>query len=165
MNDKTIHQLSVDARLIYERLSTANPGDVVTYEELSQTIGIPSQQRPKAHLIVTARRKSQRDDGKVFAAITNVGLKCMTDSEIATSGEVDRKKIRSASKRGIKRISCVKDFGALSNEDKIAHNTSMSMLGAIHQGVSYQSMKRLENVIKDTSEALPLAKTLELFGK
>ena len=165
MSDKTIPQLSVDAVMLYNRITNSNPGDVILYSELNGIIGRSVQKGSGYGVMQTARRKAMNENNMVFSTIANVGIKRLHDGEIAQSGESVRKAIRRKAKAGIKTLSCVLDFDGLSKEDKLQHNTNMSMIGAIYQFSSTNTVKKISNVVETTSSAIPVVKTLELFSK
>ena len=165
MSDKTIPQLSVDAVMLYNRITNSNPGDVILYSELNGIIGRSVQKGSGYGVMQTARRKAMNENNMVFSTIANVGIKRLHDSEIAQSGESVRKAIRRKAKAGIKTLSCVRDFDGLSKEDKLQHNTNMSMIGALYQFSSTNTVKKISNVVETTSSAIPVVKTLELFSK
>ena len=165
MSDKTIQQLSVDAIMLYNRITNSTPGEIILYSELNGIIGRSVQKGSGYGVMQTARRKAMNENNMVFSTIANVGLKRLQDGEIAQSGESVRRAIRRKAKAGIKTLSCVQNFDGLSKEDKLQHNTNMSMIGAIYQFSSTNTVKKISNVVETTSSAIPVVKTLELFSK
>lgn len=164
MSDKKIiAALSLDAKLLYERLKSAKIGDVVTYQELSNIIGRDVLD-PGRGLLQTARRKALREDYFVFGIVRKEGLKRLSDLEIVATGEDTVGRIRRTARRGFRTITAVKDFEALPNEAKIRHNVYASMLGAVAMAASAPQMKKLEKKVSEAKAQLSLTKTLEAFS-
>lgn len=160
---KVIPALSVDARMVFERLVTVSVGETVTYDELTKLIGRDTQNGGRP-VVASARRKAMNEQRMVFAPIKNVGFKRLNDIEIVDTAEADLSKVRRAARRAGKRIAMV-DFDRLPNDRKIRHNTYMSMFGALHSMTTQASVKALEKKVNESQAALPLAKTLEVFQK
>lgn len=159
---KVIHEISVDARMVYERLLTTSVGEVVTYDELTKLIGRNTQNSGRP-VIATARRKAMNEHRMVFAAVRNIGFKRLNDGEIVETAQHDVDKIRRTSRRAGRRLTTV-DFDALSNDKKIRHNTYLSMFGALASMTTGGTVKAIEKEVTKAHSALPLAKTLEAFG-
>lgn len=162
---KTIGEISVDARLLYERMKQAQFGDVVEYHELTNIIK-RNVQNSGYGAMQTARRRCLNEDMIVFDVIENVGLKRLNPAEIANCGESFVQRAKRVSRKGIRVISAITtdQFSALSNEDKVQHNTYRSVLGVIEHMSKPAAVKKIEGAVAREQAALPLIKTLELFG-
>lgn len=159
---KTDFEMSIDTRLLYERIKKMQIGDKVTYEELSALLGSDVTGRARGHL-GAARRIAEREDQIVTEAIRKVGIKRLNDSETVASGNLFRRKIRSASRRGVRRVTSV-EFDRLSDADKISHNVQLSVFGAVQSITEPRRVQRLEGAVNTSNTGqLPLGKTLELF--
>ena len=98
---KTIAEISVDARLLHQRLQSVGVGETVSWEELSQVIGRDVTAGSKGYgPLSTARKRALNDDGMVFDAIPKVGLKRLTDAEIVNTGQATVDKVRRAARKG-----------------------------------------------------------------
>lgn len=159
---KTIPEMSIDTRVCVNRLKEAKSGEVIPYKELSELIGRDVQNSAYS-VLFSARRIVERDYRIVFHPIRSIGLKRLDDTGIVSVGESTLSKIRKVTKRGIKQIACVQDFNNLSQEQKIKHNTYLSMLGVMHHASQGKSVQKLENKVREAQASLPLAKTLEAF--
>jgi hypothetical protein len=73
---RTSAHAGVDARQLAERLRSMQPGDEVTYAELSALIGVDVQ--VQRGLLQTARKLVRQAYGLVFDVRTNVGLVCLS---------------------------------------------------------------------------------------
>lgn len=160
---KVIPQLSVDARMVFEKMIAVSVGETITYAEMTKIVGRDTQNGARG-VIATARRKAMNEHRMVFAPIRNVGFKRLNDTEIVDTAEHDMNRVRHAARRAGKRITMV-DFDRLPNDRKIRHNTYMSMFGALHAMTTQGSVKALEKEVTKSHAALPLAKTLEVFQK
>lgn len=158
---KSIQEMSIDTRLILQRLEKARVDETITYAELDGLIG-RDVRKVAAHCLQSALRAAMRRE-IVFGTVWGVGLKRLGDGELAGVGEVARQKIRRTAKRAIKKMLLVQDFDSLSNEEKVRHNASLSMLGAVAHIASTGQAKTLERRVSSTMGALPLQRTLEAF--
>jgi hypothetical protein len=154
---------SVETRLLYDRLKPAVKADVITYEELSALIGQDVTNGAR-HLLTSARRLTQKEDRKVFGVVRGVGLKCLTDTEIANSGEATRKSLRRKATREGKKLECV-EFDTLNGDDKVKHQVARTLVGFIYSASSPAHVKEIEGMVSKTNTALTFAKTLEAFKK
>ena len=161
--NKAIPELSVDTQVLAKLLRSAGPDELVTYAAMS--IAIKRDVRVVArHLMESARRIVQREDGKVFECVFGEGLKLMTDSAKAGLGSHAAGRMRNISKRTLSKMATT-SFEALSNEDKVAHNTGISLLSALAQATRPKSIQRLSVAVGEAQDKLPLASTLEMFKK
>lgn len=156
-----IPQLSVDVRMIFDRLVAAEIGDTISYAEINDMLGRKGKD-PAQSVISSARRKALNEHRMVFAAVAKVGIKRLSDVEVVDTSEFSIDKVRRASRRAARRIASV-NFDALPNDKKIRHNTYLSMFGALASITTGASMKKLEGKIAESKMQLPLAKTLEAF--
>ena len=164
MTKKTISEISVDARLLHQRLTQAKVGDVITWDDLGQIIGRSVHPGEGGYsALATARNRVQVDDGYIFDAIAKVGLKRLSDAEIVNTGQYAIDRVRRAARKGTRRLLSVKDFDALPNDLKVKHNAYASLLGAVAQISQSSKVTQLESHVQNARAALPLAKTLEVF--
>jgi len=159
---KTIPETSMDTRLLVQKMEKTEMGEVVEYNDLSNHIGRNVQDKAR-YVLESARRILVREHRMVFAAVRNVGLRRMDDSQLAAIGVDARKRINRASKRAISKITCVRNFEELSNSDKVQHNTSLSLLGMVTFCTTHHAARRLENKVRGSGNALPTALALEIM--
>lgn len=148
--------------MIYDRIIQVPVGEVVEYEELSILVGRKVQQSWGYSLMMTARRKALRDDRAVFSPVTNVGLKRLSNVEIAYTGPHYMKRLRNTSSRGLKVIACV-NYESLPQDAKIQHNMYASAFGALSHFSKASSIKRIEAKVTEAHSTLPLQKTIDAF--
>jgi len=149
-------QLSADARTLASVLRDASPGDTVTYERLSASIGRDVQEDARGAL-QTARRLVLNEHRIVFDAVRGEGLMRLKDKQIVGLSDKARDHIRRTSRKTAKALVCV-DYDALSPEDQVKHNTGLSMLGVIAELSTSRSVAKLESKVKEAGKELPLAK-------
>jgi|6_EtaG_2_1085325.scaffolds.fasta_scaffold00659_14 hypothetical protein len=172
----SIFEISVEARLLYARLKEVSIGEVILYTELAAIGGRPMKTDEDTGKLIdrrfplelygalsTARRRAQKDDGIILDAVYGEGLKRLNDHEIVGTSQRYIDGTRRASRRASKRLACVADFDSLPAEDKVHHNTFMSLFGALAVITRAKSVKKLEGHVQQAHEQLPLVKTLEAF--
>lgn len=156
-----IRELSIESKLIYQRLKDMKPGDFVTYGELTGIIG--TNILTHRHILYTARRMAERNDKITFGIITNEGLKCLDTTGIIATGDSAIKHIHRTSRKAARRFTCVGDLNNLTNDEKIKMNTNISILGALTHITREKTIKKLEAPITQAMQAIPYAKTLDAF--
>lgn len=161
MEMKTRFEMSIDTRVLYDRLKQAVVGEVVTFEQMSDLLG--RKVEGACPNLQSALRRLE-GEGIAFANIRAKGYQRMNDVEIVGTAEHAREGLRRAAKKAIKRLTCVQNFDALPNEQKIKHNAALSGFGAIASIMSPGRVKKLEERVAQTGAQLPLAKTLEAFN-
>lgn len=159
---KTIQQLSIDARLLTDRLLKTPIGQVATYADLSETISRDVTSATGRGALRTARRVAQREKGAVFDCVRNVGLKRLDDVGIVEGSTMTTARIRRTARRGMERLAAVQNFDGMPNAAKIQHNATMSVLGAIRSLAGPMSIKKIED--KVAAAPLPTADTLKIFA-
>ena len=156
-------ELSVDTRLLYQRLKETHIGDQVSYDELSELIGRDVRNGAHSNL-QSARNRCMKHDGIVFGTIRTVGLKRLNDTEIVETAEEQINRIRRASRRAAKTLAQVRDFAAMPEEAQTKHNASLSLFGAVAKITQTSQVQKLEKHVGEAQKQLPLAKTLEFFA-
>lgn len=160
MEKKTMFEMSIDTRMLYDRLKEAAIGEVVSFTQMQEILGrlvdgASSNLQSALHRLET--------DGIAFANVRGVGYQRMNDVEVVNTAESAREGLRRKAKRAIKRLTCVQQFDALPNELKVKHNAAISGFGAIASIMSPGRVKALEEQVAKAGAQLPLAKTLESF--
>lgn len=158
---RPIPTLSIDTKLIYERLASASVGDLIEYSELNDLVQRDIR-NGAAGCFQSARRRVERLDGIVFGTVRGVGVKRLSDDEIVASGQAVIDKSRRAARRGYRRLGCV-EFDGLSAESKVKHNTYQSLFSALVAVTKPSAVKKVETKVSQSQESLPLAATLEAF--
>jgi hypothetical protein len=157
-----IGQAGWETKVIYKRLREAKTGFIVTYQELSDLAKRDVQHSGRSAL-GSARYMALRDYGIVFGVVVNIGLKRLNDPEKVQGTQAHLNHIGRTAKRGLRVLTAVDDYNALSHELKVEHNVKASILGVFQHISSAPQVKRLEGKVKDAGEKLALEKTLRAF--
>lgn len=157
-------ELSVEAKLLYERLVKCEVGDIVPYAELSNIAGRDVRQRARGAMM-TARRKVEREDRLVFGVVRSVGVKCLSDSQIIGAQQAKIDHVRRTVSRSSRQLKCVRDYSQLSRDEQIRHNAYLSIAGMIAHSTSGRQVKRIESRVADLGRVLPLGHLLEELRK
>ena len=160
----TIFEISVDARLLHERLKKVGVGDLISWDDLSEIISRDVRAGGPAYgALTTARRRAQKHEGIVFDPVKGKGLKRLNDAEIVETSQAKIDSVRRRSRAALRRLACVQNYEGLTSEKQVRHNTFASIFSAFATITKAGSMKRLEDQVAEAHAQLPLAKTLEAF--
>lgn len=154
--------LSVDTRVIFDRLLKSNVGDVIGYEELTKLIGRDVQGKARSCLL-SARKRAEREHRIVFGCVFKIGVKRLADTEIVDSGEAILKRARRGVQKGYQRLTNTVDFEKLPESHQVKMSTYASLFNAVATISLPKTMAKIEERVKQTHKALPLAQTLRAF--
>ncbi len=157
---KTIPALSVDTRVLMDRLLKTNVGDVVEYAELTGLIGRDVQDGAR-YVLDAAMRKLERDSHAVFGCIKDVGVKRLSSVEVVGTGERSLQRIRRTSKRAAFRQSIV-PLDTLDDGTKTKSLTLSAMFGVLLHMTRPKVVQKLEAVC---NAQMPTAKMLDEISK
>lgn len=154
-------EASSDTRFMAQLLATAKPGDTISYAQLSTAIG--RDVRKHARSALHSALRMQLTNGRVFEAIQNEGYRRLTDEEILRTQAVKcLTHIRKTTHKTARKGQTV-DYGALSNSDKVTHNTQLSMLGAVSQMAKPSAMLTVQKAVKEKQSELAVGDVLRLM--
>ena len=162
---KHIGNMSADARSLIDRLSKLEVDQVVTYEELSKVVGKPVNGSSTA--LQRAKRRLLMDEGMVLETVAKHGVKRLNDVDTVMTSEQTRNRIRGTARRGLQKISAVRDFNSLPNDMKVTWNAAAAWMGLVKHAMDGRQIKKIELKVHDatTQLSLTLAETLEAFKK
>lgn len=158
---QTIGEKSADTLVIENRLRNSEVGDIIEYSDLSRLLGRSVTEFCRSN-ISTARNTLSKEHIH-FGVIRGLGLRRLTADEAVAAGREYVDRARRTSHRGCKHLARV-EFDKLSDESKKDHLTTSAQLGAMCLLGKSSSTKRIASAIKESSEQLPIGKTLQLFG-
>lgn len=158
-----IWAIAGDTLTVMEKFKQTPEGEIISYDELSEAIGRDIR-KSAYYCVTTARRKLLNEEHMVFAAVRNQGYKRLTDVDKVELGEYWRKRILRASGNGIKAVTSVDNYDALSDDKKVSHNKYATIFVLIRRSAKAATLKKIEIRVRETTKVLPLAKTLEVFG-
>lgn len=154
-------EASSDARFLTQALAKVEPGQLVTYVELSAAIGRDVRTHAGAQLQTAIR--TQLAEGRVFEAIAGSGYRLLTSGEIVkTQAAKGFQRIGRMARRTAKKVGAAK-FEELTNSEKVAHNAQLSMLGALGHLSKPRALETLEKHVTQNSAELPIGDTLKLM--
>lgn len=145
-------QMSIDAKALMDHLRKVVVGGTATYEEMSR---IASKEITKNRGCMYTATNALLREGIRFDSIRSVGLRRMTDSEVARSGTRAIRLVGRKARRESRKMVAIKDFDGLCNEDKIQHNATLSVLGAISHFSRPTQVKILEAAVAEAHKRLP----------
>lgn len=154
-------QARADTRFIVQRLRETQVGETVPYDELCDLISKPRDKLRNP--LRSARAILLREDQMAFGVIRDRGLRRLNDKEIVGTSGTTAKKIRSAARRGVKTLTAVADFSALTRDDQMRHSASVSIFAAVAEMTTEKSLARVGTVVGPVQGALPIGETLDAF--
>lgn len=154
--------MSVDTRLLYDRLVKLQVGEHITYKELSALVARDVQGKARGALN-SARYRAERDQRVVTVPIRGVGLQRLDGIGIVGRGQQRIERVRRGARRARKGLEPV-DYLDLSPYDKIRHNALMSVAGAVESMTLRRGVKRIEETVEKAGRILPLAETIRHFS-
>lgn len=156
-----LYEKSIDTKILEDLLSKANVGDLVTYELMSVAIGrsvrdfaLPSLRSARQGLLNTKNM--------VFGVEKNVGVRRLNDSQIVKAAEHDRKKMKRAATKAIRKLSVV-DFDKLTPEEKKQHTVASAQMGVIAMFSSKRTTTKITENVNDKA-ILAIGETLKMFS-
>lgn len=158
-----LFQKSADTRLLEALLSQAEPGQTVTYDEMSATIRRDVRKHASSALY-SARRSLLNEKKMVFEAVRGVGMMRLDDSRVVASMESDRKRIQKAAGRSERKANAVV-FENLSGPDKTKLLAASAQMGAIAMMSKKTTTKKIESKVVGTAQSIPIGEVLGMFLK
>lgn len=159
--EKKIAEVSIEAKLLYQKLSQMVQGDQATYAQLSDVAGCNIQ--ANRGYLYTALRMCESENGKTFGVMRNIGIQCLNSEEIINTGEDVVRRVKKMTRRGIRRFTCITDLDSLSNESKIKLNTYSSVFGVLAHMTKQKTISRVEKKAEIALSQLPIGKMLDVF--
>lgn len=150
---------SADTLIIENRLRNSQPGELVTYDDLTRLLG--RDVRTSCYGNLRRALHNLERDHIVFLTVRAEGVKRANDTEAAESADSFRQAAHRANRRMVKRICAVKDFESLPKETKQRALTLQTIAGIVDLATSSKGVAKVNKVIENS--ALPVGKTLDLF--
>ena len=157
---RAIRVLSIETKLVAQRIASMKVGDILTWNDLSDLLGIPAQTGHGYRAVQSGRNIAFRDHGIVLGIIIKTGYRRLSDSEIVESSNHISKKVRKISRKGMARLSKV-EYEKLSHEEKSTHNGYLALFSLMTNISSVPSTKKIISNCVDTP--LTLGQTMKLF--
>lgn len=154
---RTIGEITLETRTLYEHLKNLPVGTLVSYRELSVVAGRDVQSEGASSLY-TARRMCQREHQIIFGAVYGEGLKRLDDEQIVASADGDIRRIHRTARRGTRKLACA-DYEALDDAGRASLNAKVAVLGTLAQHSTSASLRKLEkHYANDSPPLLPVSR-------
>lgn len=151
--------LHADTLRIIDRLRLVPRGGEITLNSVSSVIGADIRQR--RHLLYSAFRHVEKNDGAVFVSVRGKGYRRMQPDEIVKVGQTARSRIRSTARRGIKTIAAgIERINDLPEADRRKALSEQSALGLLEHIARERS---LPVVPAEDTRPLPVAVAARAF--
>lgn len=151
-------EMSADARFLKQRLQQVQPGQSVTYDELSTLIGKRVSGGTSA--LQTAKR-SLLKDGYVFSPIRGEAIKRLTDADVVSTDDITP--LRRHARRVGKKLSTV-SYETLSQPQQLAHTAKASIVSMVAAVTTETAVSKIEKAAGGRSGELPIGETLKALG-
>lgn len=154
-------ELHPDTVALVAVLSNAPRGEIIPMKAFSDAIGRDINRC--RHLLYSAIRVIERNEGAVFACIRKEGYRRMASSEIAKIGQTARSRIRRTARRGQKSIAAgIAGANDLTNEARVKLLQEQSALGLLEHLARDRSLPQIPEQV---TRPLPVAQTAREFLK
>ena len=153
---------SADTKILESVLAEAKVGDLITYETMSKAIGRDVREHALPSLR-SARQGILRTKNMVFGVETGVGYLRLDDSQIVDSLESDRRRIKRAANRSLKKLSVV-EFSKLPEDKKKQHVVASAQVGAIAMFSGTTATKKIASKVNEGKTTLAIGETLSMFS-
>jgi hypothetical protein len=159
----SIPETCAGSQRLIKRLAEVPEGETISYKELTGIAGKDVKGEGR-YMLETARRALRREQNMEFGAVRGEGVKRLTDSDVAELGPASVSKVRRSAKLQCRRLSCVRDFNALSQEQRVTRNTSMTVLHAMAVAGSPKMVRAIETSVRKMQKELPFQATLAVYA-
>lgn len=132
------HEIHEVTRALYAFLQTVLRGTTVSYEQLEQITGMGLRHGEKGwDYLTTARQQLCRDGIGTFAAVPGVGIRHLTDSEVAKRRTELRNKKTRTQVRLLKQEGATVDLRKISREELATLQGALVNAGTIEHFTSF----------------------------
>ncbi len=157
---KGIQAKSADTSIVENRLRNTQPGDIVTYDELTKLLG--RDVRVFGIGNVATARKVLVTESVFFDTIPNEGYRRLDAEESCQASKHYVRRVKSAARKGMKHLQHV-PFDQLSDDGKKTHLTTSAQLGAVTLFAGANAEKKIGSNVEQ-GKPLAIGATLKLFG-
>lgn len=158
MKFETTTAISTQVNSLCELLQTAAIGDVITFETMSQQIGL--EIRHYRYVLERARQKLLTEYGIRFDSVFSKGLKRMAINDLIGVSDRAIRKLRRSARTANRRIDMqLSRANDVDDATRFALNSRQSLFGTIEALATKSTLKTIEGV--DNSRVIPFGKVLE----
>lgn len=138
---KILPSTSGNRQILADLLAKVEVGNLTSYDVLERAIGVSVRTNSAGRsALYAAFQKVRKLHGLVFEARRNEGYLCLNDTGKIGATHARVRRSRNQARRGLEIASTV-NIGALDNSLRIEHLTNISLLGAVRQSTSVESVK------------------------
>jgi hypothetical protein len=160
---QTLHEISVHSENLISFLKDKQIGEVIPYEVLSELIDMDITSPTGRGYLNTAKRRLVKDEKMVFGTVRTVGIKLLSDEEVAnTTGKSYIKSVRTKGRDAYHKNTSV-EYEKLSGDAKINHQCTMTILALMNHVTSKRSLRQIENKVTETQIQIDQRQVLELL--
>jgi len=154
---------AADLDILKARLRGMEPGDTVTYAELSALIGRDILQH--RYLILKACEGLLRAERRAFESVYRTGIRRLTADQAVEGVPHVLRRVRRIVRRGAAKVAAI-DYHALSSDAlRQQHNGFISVCAALLQCADGHALKRVSGRCSNSLAApLPPASTLQMLA-
>lgn len=166
MKKPAIPSISAETEILCKRLSKLEPGESVSYEELSKLIAQDVTDGAR-HILASARRKAQNDHGVVTVPVKGEGVRRAKGAVYRDIVADARERIRNAASRALRKSLLMPDdeWQQLTPEERIATNTERTMCGTLAHFASTKVSRRLAAAPEMANGRMAIGTVLQLESK
>lgn len=163
---RPVGQRSYETQLLVDRLKALEPGELITYAELSSIAGVDVHDR-NGHGVSrldTARRIVEAEAGFLVGPDPGVGIKRLTPIEQAALAVDSLTRLRRSNRKRLRRLSLV-EYAKLNAEQQQKHNLAASVFGVVELFTRRKSLERISGAVEKETAKLAIGNTLALFSE
>lgn len=154
-------EMSIETRMMIDRLSQMTPGETITYDELTRLIERDVTKKGRCNL--TAAMRKCRDWHKLaIVTVRNVGVKCLYSREISGAMTSQFQRIGRAARRTQKTATCAK-VEELTPDERMTYFAARSIAGALEFTARKHTFKQVER--RSESGMVPSAAVFDAITK
>lgn len=148
---QTMFEVSRETIALRDRLLMAPVDGLVSYDVLSAAIGQDVRAPKWRGRLASARWMALRDEGAVFSAVRNEGLKRLADDAKIASGQDSLRRIRGTARRGDRRVSAGLKSNSITQEERAIGNGYKAVFAMIDNLSRTHMVKTLATNTSDTA--------------
>lgn len=163
---KGITERSIYTTEIIKLLEKVSEGEMITYKEISNEVGIGVEHGQAGYgYQKSARDILEREQDIVFDVITGKGLKRLTPAQIGMgSGNIYIKRKKSLIKKSSRRISTLNDkFDELGKDVQLKVTAHRTLLAFDSELLKKKNITMIENRVNDTKKLIGFDDTIKMF--
>ena len=153
-----ISEMSVNTKLLVAHILDVAPDALVPYAELEGVISEPVQANKGSgkgyRALQAARNHLLFQHGRWCVTIINEGIRWSRGSEVVDEAVAVAVRVRRATRKAKLKLMTA-DYDSLSPDDKIKHNTYLTLVSFIEQTTRAPAIKRIEAGVRAAQSELP----------